>query len=182
MHVKRILSQEILRSRKLYERQNQDYGLSTVKLIENQELLFQMSCDGLQCFWREIWPDSGTAITGNYILGMKRILNTFHGDLASNCQEILLWTDRLKNQLGTVINWARRMKMFDIQGKRQSDLIEGWHIESKLNRPGQVVSSRKGKYNQNVTRLLQWKNREITERWMNRSWAHNNIRCLRDYI
>lgn len=44
---------------------------------------------------------------------MNHIPNTFHGDLASNCQEILLWTevlDRQTNQLGPAVSWARKTK------------------------------------------------------------------------
>lgn len=85
--------------------------------MEVKEFLLQMPCDGLKFCVREIWPDGGTKVAGSHTLGMKNIPTKFHGDLASNCQEILLWTellDKQTNQLGPAISWASKTKSFDI--------------------------------------------------------------------
>lgn len=50
-----ILSQEMLRLKTNCERKNENYGISKGNVIEIQELLFQMPCDGLKLFFlREI--------------------------------------------------------------------------------------------------------------------------------
>lgn len=58
---------------------------------------------------------------------MKNILDKFHSDRSSNCEENLLWTqvlDGQTNQQGPAVCWARKTKHFATEREQKGSRWE----------------------------------------------------------